>query len=80
MIEAGGIRIIDSLNFLPMALASMPKTFGFEEIKKGYFPHFYNTADHWEYEGPLPDPQFYGADTMKEGENMFEFQVNRLIK
>ena len=30
------IRILDSLNFLPMPLASLPKSFGLEELKKGY--------------------------------------------
>ena len=32
------IRLIDSLNFLGMPLAKMPKTFGMSELKKGYFP------------------------------------------
>ena len=38
-----GIRIkfIDSLNFIPMALAKFPKTFGQDELCKGYFPHFF---------------------------------------
>ena len=40
------IRILDSLNFLPLPLASLPKSFGLEELKKGYFPHFYNTVEH----------------------------------
>ena len=33
------IRIIDSLNFLPMPLANLPKAFGLKELKKGFFPH-----------------------------------------
>ena len=37
------IRFIDSLNFLPMPLSKFPKTFGFTELAKGYFPHFFNT-------------------------------------
>ena len=37
------IRILDSLNFLPMPLAKLPKSFGLTEMKKGFFPHFYNT-------------------------------------
>ena len=31
------IRFIDSLNFLQMPLKSFPKTFGMNELKKGYF-------------------------------------------
>lgn len=66
-LEAAGLRLIDSLNFLPMPLASMPKTFGEKELSKGYFPHFFNTAANTNYNGPLPDPEMYGADAMKEG-------------
>ncbi|XP_035207967.1 uncharacterized protein LOC118182685 [Stegodyphus dumicola] len=35
------IRVIDSLNFLPMALAKLPGCFGLSELKKGYFPHLF---------------------------------------
>ena len=37
------MRIVDSFNFLPMALKKIPKTFGMEDIKKGDFPHLFNT-------------------------------------
>ena len=33
------IRLLDFLNFLPMPLAKLPKSFGLEEKKKGFFPH-----------------------------------------
>ena len=59
-----GIRIIDSFNFLPMGLAKLPACFGFKELKKGYFPHFFNTRANQGYKGPLPEPAFYGANTM----------------
>ena len=36
------IKFIDSLNFIPMALAKFPKTFGQDELCKGYFPHAFN--------------------------------------
>lgn len=70
-LEAGGVRIIDSLNFLPMPLAAMPKTFGEKELAKGYFPHFFNKAKNADYVGPIPDPEMYGASAMKEGVFMF---------
>ena len=35
-----GSRMIDSLSFLPMSLAKLPKAFGFTGMKKGYFPFF----------------------------------------
>ncbi len=41
VLEYGGIRVIDSLNFLPMPLSALPKAFGEQELKKGYFPHKY---------------------------------------
>jgi hypothetical protein len=33
------IRFIDSMNFIPMALADMPKAVGVTELTKDYFPH-----------------------------------------
>ena len=44
-LRAGKVVFIDSLNFLPMALSRLPKTFGLTNVlKKGYFPHFFNTV------------------------------------
>ena len=41
-LEATKIKFRDSLNFLPMPLKALPKTYGLTELKKGYFPHFFN--------------------------------------
>ena len=62
-----GIRIkfIDSLNFIPMALAKFPKTFAQPELCKGYFPHFFNKDENQEYVGPIPCQNDYGGDFMK---------------
>ena len=38
-----------------MSLANFPKTFGLNELSKGYFPHYFNTDANQNYEGPLPD-------------------------
>lgn len=59
-----GVRVIDSLNFLPMALSKLPGCFGLSELKKGYFPHLFNTRENQQYEGPLPEPRFYSPETM----------------
>ena len=40
------IRFIDSLNFIPMSLAKFPKTFGQDELCKGYFPHRFNKDEN----------------------------------
>jgi len=58
------IRIIDSLNFVASPLSAFPKTFGFEELKKGHFPHFFDTTENQNYVGPMPDVSFYDVDTM----------------
>ena len=63
-VELFDIRFIDSLNFFPMKLASLPKTFGIEELKKGYFPHFFNKKDNENYVGPLPPATYYNPDGM----------------
>lgn len=59
-----GLRVIDSLNFLPMPLSKLPGCFGFTELKKGYFPHLFNTAENQTYIGPLPEPHYYSPDSM----------------
>ena len=51
------IRVIDSLNFLTMKLSALPKAFGINELKKGWFPHHFNTRENQNYVGPYPDPK-----------------------
>ena len=62
------IKFIDSLNFIPMALAKFPKTFGQDELCKGYFPHFFNKDENQEYVGPIPCQDDYGVNYMKPAE------------
>ena len=59
------IKFIDSLNFIPMALAKFPKTFAQPELCKGYFPHFFNKDENQEYVGPIPCQDDYGVNFMK---------------
>ncbi|XP_035234161.1 uncharacterized protein LOC118205994 [Stegodyphus dumicola] len=58
------IRFIDLLNFLPMALAKLPGCFSLTELKKGYFPHLFNSRENQNYVGPLPEPRYYSPDNM----------------
>ena len=67
-IKALNIRVLDSLNFLPMRLAALPKAFGLTELKKGYFPHLFNTARNQNYIGPLPAAEYYAPDTMSSSD------------
>ena len=48
------IKFIDSLNFIPMSLAKFPKTFGQDELCKGYFPHMFNKEENQNYRGSIP--------------------------
>lgn len=40
VIRFAHVTVKDSINFMPMALSKLPKTFDLHELKKGYFPHF----------------------------------------
>ena len=59
------IKFIDSLNFIPMSLSKFPKTFGMEELCKGYFPHLFNREENEKYEGPIPPEPYYMPNSMK---------------
>ena len=65
IIEMFNIKFIDSLNFIPMALAKFPKTFAQPELCKGYFPHFFNKDENQDYVGPIPCQDDYGVNFMK---------------
>ena len=58
------IKFRDSLNFLPMPLKALPKTFGLTELKKSYFPHFFNWKENQNYVGPPPPVGNYDPDGM----------------
>ena len=64
LLKHAGVQIIDSHNFIPMALARFPATFDLRELKKGYFPHFFNTEENEDYVGPLPEVDHYGPGSM----------------
>ena len=59
-----GVRFIDSLSFLLMPLSAFPKTFGFDEKVKGYFPHMFNTAENQLYSGVMPPREAYVPEEM----------------
>jgi len=60
--KSGPVTFKDSLCFLPMPLSAFTATFNLRELKKGYFPHEFNTPDHQEYVGPIPALQYYDPD------------------
>ena len=62
------ITLIDSYNYISQGLANTPKMFGFEEMHKGYFPHFFNLPPFQDYIGPIPDKEWYGYMEKKPDE------------
>ena len=62
------IRSIDSLNFLQMPLKSFPETFRMDELKKGYFPHYFNKECNKNYVRLMPSKKHYGYNQMKPDE------------
>ena len=66
------IRFLDSLNYLSMPLSQLPKSFGLRELKKGFFPHLYNTEATLEEEELLklsrhPPMEYFDPDSMSDG-------------
>ena len=61
---SGPVKFIDSLSFLPMPLTSFASTFNLTELKKGFFPHLFNTPANREYEGRIPDLEYFDPDGM----------------
>ena len=64
------IRVIDSVSFLPMKLAKLPKCLGLPDaIAKGHFPHFWNTqANQKVVLNHLPDITYYNIDYLSQEE------------
>ena len=55
IIDVGNVWSIDSLNLLQMPLSNPAKSFGFEKVAlKGFFPHLFNTPDHYTYIRSIP--------------------------
>ena len=51
-----------------MPLKSYPKTFGLDELKKGYFLHYFNKECYKNYVGCIPAKKHYGYNQMKSDE------------
>ena len=51
-----------------MPLKALPKTFGLTELKKGYFPHFFNRKENQTYVGSLPRVEDYDPDSLSAKE------------
>ena len=49
--EVMGVRFVDSLSFVAQSLESFRKTFGLNELKKGYFPYLFYKEENMHYVG-----------------------------
>ncbi|XP_072021137.1 uncharacterized protein [Amphiura filiformis] len=65
-VPKSGIVFKDSLNFFPMALSKLPKSFGIQELCKGFYPHLKNTKANENYRGKLPDMEDFDPEGMSE--------------
>ncbi|CAL2047011.1 unnamed protein product [Caenorhabditis brenneri] len=64
--EHNCLKFRDSLRFIPMPLSKMPKTFGITELKKGYYPYYFNHPENYgKILNGLPSKHFYDPDHMK---------------
>lgn len=61
-LSLGKVRLIDSLNYFLKPLAALPAMFNFPE-QKGYYPHFFNTDENYNYIGPIPDIKYFDPDS-----------------
>ena len=62
--ECGNLKFKDSMPFLNMPLEKFKDTFGLTELKKGYFPHKFNTEENQDYKGSIPELKYYETDCM----------------
>ena len=58
------IVFLDSLNYLQVSLAKFAKMFDLDS-GKGYYPHLFNTPEHWNYKGPMPAMHYFMPDHMQ---------------
>ena len=65
-----------------MPLKSFSKTFGMDELKKGYFPHDFKKKCDWDYVGPMLCKKYYGYNQMKPDgrEKFLKWYDERVMK
>ena len=56
------IKYLDSHCFIPMPLSEFSSCFELNELKKGYFPHLFNTPENQHYSGKYPEKSYYESE------------------
>ena len=76
----GRLIFMDSLRFLTMRLKDMPKTFGVQEAKKGFFPYRLNNREYWDKVIALPSKEDFEVQFMSNKDKVeFETWYNNNI-
>ncbi|XP_018568461.1 uncharacterized protein LOC108908806 [Anoplophora glabripennis] len=80
LMELDNLKFLDSLNYFPMALSKLPKAFGLTQLKKGYFPHLFNTSGNENYKGSLPALEYYSPDNLigSEKSNLIKWHSEKI--
>ena len=60
------INFVDSVNFMCSRLEDFPSTFGIKELKKGFYPHLFNTQDNYNYVGDIPPRKDFCCNSFSE--------------
>jgi len=63
---------LDSVSFLPCSLRKLPEAFGLA-ASKSWYTHYFNTEENLDYDGPITDASYYGANEMSESESRYFF-------
>lgn len=64
-IQTGNVQFIDSLSFFQQPLSALPKSFGFVDKEKGYFPFFANIEENQGKIIDLPEEEAFNSKKMK---------------
>ena len=84
--QAGKITWLDSLSYLQCALRQVPKLCGLDiDLRKGFFPHDFNTPENRDYVGPLPPKDSFGIkfhrkDEIEEFDKWYEDEKKRFAR
>ena len=65
-LKSRNVTLVDSYSHLAMQLEKMPKAFGIETLKKGFYAYLFNTWENRDYKGPMPSIEYYQPEKMKE--------------
>jgi hypothetical protein len=58
---------LDSVSYMPLPLRKLPEASGLMSYKSWY-PHYFNTEEHLDYIGVIPDVSYYDASEMSDSE------------